>query len=212
MPFFKLTSKSSPAAANRIFPSLLLAISCILFSCKTTSSAVSYSPSDIPVDIMSAGKLTTSGLARFLVAKNPLISKERAEMLVSIYMEECAFEGVNSDIAFAQMCLETGYLRFGGLVTEDMNNFCGLGATGPDQRGHVFPDERTGIRAHVQHLKGYGSAEPLCGELVDPRYKWINPKGRSPDIFSLAGTWAVDPEYGNKIYAILARMYKIKLS
>ena len=217
---------------RRLFPSLLLSLSCVLFSCKTTTSAVSYSPSpipadnrsagnppsaavslsDIPVDIMSKGKLTQSILARFLVAENPLVSSERAELLVSLYMEECAAEGVNSDIAFAQMCLETGYLRFGGLVTEDMNNFCGLGATGPEQRGHVFPDERTGVRAHVQHLKGYGSAEPLQGELVDPRYKWINPKGRSPDIFALAGTWAVDPEYGLKIYAILARMYVEALS
>ena len=211
MEFLNFSSASTPAV-RRVFPSLLLAISCVLFSCKTTSTAVSYSPSDIPVDIMSEGKLTQSGLARFLVAENPLISSERAELLVSLYMEECAAEGVNCDIAVAQMCLETGYLRFGGLVTEEMNNFCGLGATGPDQRGHTFPDERTGIRAHVQHLKGYGSQEPLQGELVDPRYKWIEPKGRSPDIFSLAGTWAVDPEYGNKIYAILARMYKAVLS
>ena len=192
---------------RKIFSSLLLSLSCVLFSCRTTSAAVSYSPSDIPIDIMSEGKLASDVLARFLVAENPRVSKERAERLVSLYMEECAFEGVNCDIAIAQMCLETGYLRFGGLVTEDMNNFCGLGATGPDQRGHAFPDERTGIRAHVQHLKGYGTHEPLRGELVDPRYRWINPKGRAPDIFALTGTWAVDPEYGDKIYAILARMY-----
>ena len=210
MPFFNFSSNPRPAA-RRIFPSLLLAASCVLFSCRTASIAVSRSPLDIPVDIMSEGKLTGAALARFLVEENPLVPTERAELLVSLYMEECAFEGVNCDIAIAQMCLETGYLRFGGLVSEEMNNFCGLGATGPGQRGHAFPDERTGIRAHVQHLKGYGTHEPLRGELVDPRYKWINPKGRSPDIFGLAGTWAVDPEYGTKIYAILARMYGVKL-
>ena len=223
MAFFKF------ASARGIFPLLLLGFSCVLFSCRTTSAAVSpsplrtdipadntsegnpagdaVSPSDIPVNIMSEGKLGRAALARFLVAENPLVSSERAERLVSLYIEECAAEGVNSDIAFAQMCLETGYLRFGGLVTEDMNNFCGLGATGPGQKGHSFPDERTGIRAHVQHLKGYGTHEPLRGELVDPRYKWISPKGRASDIFALTGTWAADPEYGNKIYAILARMY-----
>ena len=39
-----------------------------------------------------------------------------------------------------------------------------------DQPGLSFPDECTGIRAHVQHLKAYGSSDPLNGDLVDPRY------------------------------------------
>ena len=213
MTFFKLNSNS--CSAHRLFPAaLILAGLCLslFFSCKTAGPALPYSPADIPVEIMGNGKISAEGLALFFLEENPLASRERLERLISIYMEECAFEGVNSDIAFAQMCLETGFLRFGGLVTEDMNNFCGLGANGPDEPGLSFPDERTGIRAHIQHLKGYGTPEPLRGSLVDPRYKWINPKGKSPDIFALAGTWAADPEYGNKLFAILARMYMTALS
>ncbi len=179
----------------------------LLFSCKTVSPALSYSYDDIPVEIMSEGKITNDELVRFFLKENPYVPREKLERLISIYREECAFEGVNLDIAFAQMCLETGFLRFSGIVTEDMNNFCGLGAAGAGQKGHIFPDERTGIRAHVQHLKGYGTADALKGRLVDPRYGLIKPKGKAPDIFSLAGTWAVDPEYGTKLFKILERMY-----
>jgi hypothetical protein len=87
-----------------------------------------------------------------------------------------------------------------------MNNFCGLGAIGPEQPGLSFPDERTGVRAHIQHLKAYGSAEPLRQECVDPRYRYVQPKGKAPDVFGLAGTWAADREYGVKLASLLERL------
>jgi len=127
--------------------------------------------------------------------------------MAQYYIEEGQIEGVNPDVAFVQMCLETGFLRFGGAVTADMNNFCGLGTIGPMQPGNSFPDERTGVRAHIQHLKAYASAEPLHGAQVDPRYKYVNPKGKSPTIQGLAGTWAADREYGAKLAVLLEKLY-----
>ncbi|WP_439647465.1 glucosaminidase domain-containing protein [Brucepastera parasyntrophica] len=139
--------------------------------------------------------------------KNPDADIDKVQRLITLYVEEAEIEGVNPDVAFIQMCLETGFLRFGGLVTPDMNNFCGLGSIGPGQKGNIFPDERTGVRAHIQHLKAYASPEPLVGDLVDPRYKWVNPKGKSPEIHGLAGTWAADPEYGEKLKKLLDHLY-----
>jgi hypothetical protein len=130
-----------------------------------------------------------------------------AQRLAGFYVEEAGIEGVNHDVAFAQMCLETGFLRFGNLVTPDMNNFCGLGAMDAAHPGERFPDPRTGVRAHIQHLKGYATDAPLKQELVDPRYKWILPKGKAPTIAGLAGTWATDPDYAAKISGILTRLY-----
>jgi hypothetical protein len=111
------------------------------------------------------------------------------------------------------MCLETGFLAFGGLVTPDQYNFAGLGATGflnsdgiPD-KGLFFPDPRTGVRAQIQHLKAYGSTEPLTGELVNPRFRFVR-RGSSPTIEGLAGTWAADRQYAFKINAILERLYE----
>jgi len=129
-----------------------------------------------------------------------------------MYVEEAAIEGVNHDMAFAQMILETGFLRFGGLVTPDMNNFAGLGSTGlpgpsGPERGLVFPSPRIGVRAQIQHLKAYASEAPLNQELVNPRYRFVR-RGSSPTIKGLAGTWAADPAYADKINAILERLYE----
>lgn len=166
------------------------------------------SGSPYPVMIMGSGMMNTEELVSFFIDHNPGADPARIARLASIYIEESAFEGVNSDVAFIQMCLETGFLRFGGLVTPEMNNFCGLGAIGPGEPGLSFPDERTGIRAHVQHLKAYGSTEPLAGELADPRFHFVTPRGKAPDIFGLSGTWAADREYGRKLADLLERLYR----
>jgi hypothetical protein len=152
-------------------------------------------------------------MALFLLQNNPHADPHFVQMLAFFYINEAAFEGVNHDIAFAQMCLETGYLRFGNLVTPDQNNFCGLGATGlpgPDgipEKGLYFPEPRIGVRAHIQHLKAYGSVEPLNGDLVNPRFRLVR-RGSSPTIDGLAGTWAADRQYAEKIKVILQRLYE----
>jgi hypothetical protein len=160
-----------------------------------------------PELIMGIGRMTRGQLVEFFMGSNPDADELRVTLLAELYMEESAFEGVNWDVAFVQMCLETGFLRFGGLVSPDMNNFCGLGAIGPEQPGLWFPDYRTGVRAHVQHLKAYASTEPLAGELVDPRFHYVSPRGKSPDIMGLAGTWAADRSYGDKLAELLERLY-----
>jgi len=160
----------------------------------------------IPEYIMGRGIILPEDMSAFLLGANPNAGKEFVESLAAIYLEEATIEGVNHDTAFAQMCLETGFLRFGGLVTPDMNNFCGLGAIGPGQTGARFPDPRTGVRAHIQHLKAYATEAPLKQELVDPRYSLVR-SGSSPAIKGLSGTWATDRSYADKIKNILERLY-----
>ncbi len=156
--------------------------------------------------IMGGGSVTADRLVSFLLENNPGADSGRVALLASLYVEEAAFEGVDSDVAFVQMCHETGFLRFGGLVTEEMNNFCGLGSTGPGNPGLWFPDERTGVRAHIQHLKAYGSTESLNLEQVDPRFGMVSPRGKSPDVFGLSGTWASDRHYGESLAELLLRL------
>ena len=169
-------------------------------------------PEAIPVrpepseNIMGKGKVSGENLALFLEQNNPKIDSIYIRELAHFYIEEAAAEGVNHDIAFAQMCLETGFLKFGNLVQPTQNNFCGLGAIGPGQPGHTFPDPRTGVRAHVQHLQAYATEDPLNGILIDPRYKYVR-RGSSPTIHGLSGTWAADKSYGTKIGTILVRLY-----
>ncbi|MCL2318690.1 MAG: glucosaminidase domain-containing protein [Treponema sp.] len=160
----------------------------------------------IPEKIMGKGLIFPENMAQFLLNANPWVERDFVDNLVAFYIEEANAEGVNYDTAFAQMCLETGFLSYGGLVTPDMNNFCGLGAIGPGQNGEYFPDPRTGVRAHIQPLKAYATDAPLNQELVDPRYRWVR-YGSSPSITGLSGTWAADKDYAVKINSILERLY-----
>jgi hypothetical protein len=126
--------------------------------------------------------------------------------LPHIYREEAAIEGINHDIAFCQMCLETGFLQFGGDVRPEQNNFAGIGATGKGVRGDSFADHRTGVRAQIQHLKAYATTSPLMQPLVDPRFDLVK-RGSAPLLGQLSGKWAEDLNYDKKIMAILRRLY-----
>ncbi|MEA5507544.1 N-acetylmuramoyl-L-alanine amidase [Halotia wernerae UHCC 0503] len=124
-----------------------------------------------------------------------------------LYREEAIAEGVNHDIAFCQMCLETGFLRFGGDIRPEQNNFAGLGAIGGGAEAASFPSARIGVRAHIQHLKAYASLEPLVNEVVDPRFRFVT-RGIAASVNQLSGRWSADLDYGVKITAIQKRLYE----
>lgn len=68
--------------------------------------------------------------------------------MIPLYLLEGAAEGVRSDIAFAQPCLETGNFSFSSsAVTLDQNNFCGMGVTSNREKGNGFDTPQLGIRA-----------------------------------------------------------------
>lgn len=156
--------------------------------------------------IMGKGTMTAEQLEAFFVKYNPDGDVQKASRLAKMYIEEADIEGVNHDVAFAQMILETGWLRFQGLVKPEMNNFCGIGATGEKRTGHYFKSEQEGVRAHVQHLKAYASKDSLRNPVIDPRYEYVSPKGKSPTVSGLSGTWAADKTYAAKIKSVLQRM------
>jgi hypothetical protein len=160
---------------------------------------------DIP--IIGTGVTSQVNLAAFLLNNNPGADPLFTKELAALYLEESAIEGINHDVAFVQMCLETGFLRYGGLVKPEMNNFCGLGSLNADNPGEIFRSPQIGVRAHIQHLKAYASNEGINLELVDPRYHWVR-YGSAPTVEKLTGTWAVDREYGAKIRSILERLYR----
>ncbi len=128
--------------------------------------------------------------------------------MAQLYVEEAAIEGINSDVAFVQMCLETGFLKFGNLVTPEMNNFCGLGSTGPGNPGCVFETEQLGVRAHIQHLQAYATTAEveLKQECVDPRYSWPHKAKFARTVHDLTKNWAMDPLYGDKLDGLLSEL------
>lgn len=157
--------------------------------------------------IMDKGKIVPSVLANFLRGSNKNIDYKYAHTLAILYFEEANHEGVNPDIAFTQMCLETGFLRFDGTVDKHQNNFCGLGVTGNGVKGLSFTDPREGVRAHIQHLKAYASTQKLNNTLVDSRFKFVK-RGSVTHISGLTGKWATDSNYDKKIRNLLNRLYR----
>ena len=127
------------------------------------------------------------------------------EDFCQLLYEEAVDEGVRPAVLYAQVMHETGWLQYGGDVKADQCNFGGIGATGNGAPGNVFPDVRTGLRAQVQHLKAYGSTEPLKNECVDPRFKYVQ-RGVAPYVADLAGRWAMDKQYGISLNKIIDRV------
>jgi hypothetical protein len=197
-----------------------------LFSCVTSGPQVTpevalytpAAPADIPplltpapelpsITVAGRGVKNADALVDFFLAKNPGFGDIRyLEALADTYIKEAKIEGINSDVAWVQMCLETGFLKYGNLVTPEMNNFCGLGAIDAAHPGERFPTVAVGVRAHVQHLQAYATTHPLRQDAVDPRYRFVQPRGKAPDILSLSGTWAADPQYGRKIMQLLEQL------
>ena len=105
------------------------------------------------------------------------------------------------------MCVETNFLQFGGATQPTQNNFGGLGSLEGNPEGASFPSARIGVRAHIQHLKAYGSTEPLVNAVVDPRFSFV-PRGVAPTLEGLTGRWSDDPSYDTKIRSRLQQLYE----
>jgi mannosyl-glycoprotein endo-beta-N-acetylglucosaminidase len=165
--------------------------------------SVKKSPSEF---IMDDGSINAKVLADFLSVHNKSIDSTYANKLAQLYVVEAVHEGVNPELAFTQMCLETGFLRYNGTVDKEQNNFCGLGATGNGVKGLSFFNPQEGVRAHIQHLKAYGSTKELNNELVDSRFKYVK-RGCVTNLSGLTGKWATDKKYDIKIRSLLKRLY-----
>ncbi len=159
------------------------------------------------VEIMNSGNSSLDDLIRFLIKNNSTLNLMTVKKIANLYIEEAEKEGINHDIAFCQMCLETGFLKFDGIVKSSQNNFCGLGATGISEKGEVFSSKRLGVRAHIQHLKAYASLDKLNNRIVDKRFRFVK-RGIAPTIEKLSGNWALDPKYDVKIKFLLDRLYQ----
>ncbi|MBF2019637.1 MAG: glucosaminidase domain-containing protein [Hydrococcus sp. C42_A2020_068] len=156
--------------------------------------------------IMGQGNTSDVQMMIFLKANNEN-ALDKFSDLPKIYREEGTIEGVNYDIAFCQMCLETDFLRFGESARFSENNFANLGLVDGGEHLATFPNPRLGVRAQIQHLKAYASLEPLVQEVVDPRFYLVR-RGVASRVSQLSGRWSADLSYGDRIMAMLRRLYE----
>lgn len=137
-----------------------------------------------------------------------------AEEIVDLYWQEAGREGVRQDLAFAQALVETGFFRFGGDVKPEQNNFCGLGTTGGGVKGAHFKTPELGARAHIQHLLAYTTQKHPSTKIIDPRYDLAHAirleRGLCDTWYKLNGTWAMSPNYSEKIMGVWQRMLAVE--
>lgn len=193
---------------SSIFTLFSLLFTLYLATCKTTGAVVSPSTQageEVSFNLTGQAVFTPKMLVKYFLSRRPAFDKEEISNLARLYVEEGRAEGINSDVAFSQMCLETGFLSFGNLVDASMHNYCGLGAIDAEHRGERFSTEELGVRAHIQHLHAYATTSDihLHNTLIDARYKYVTPRGKAKTVYDLAGTWASDKEYGAKLVNIL---------
>lgn len=156
--------------------------------------------------ITGTGYTSEVQMLMFLKAHNE-VGLSQFPDIARLYRDEGTHEGINYDVAFAQMCVETNFLRFGGSSKPTQNNFGGLGTTSGSPEGASFPNARIGVRAHIQHLKAYANTEPLREEVVDPRFNLVI-RGIAPSVDLLTGRWSSTPNYGDRILAIVRQLYE----
>ncbi|UFJ39300.1 glucosaminidase domain-containing protein [Brevibacillus humidisoli] len=110
--------------------------------------------------------------------------------------------GIRPEVAYAQSAKETAFGRFGGVVDRSFHNWCGLktteGGSSSDPNAHArFPDDETGVLAHMQHLALYAGVE-VTGPIVDPRH-FSFLRGTAETVEALGGKWAPSADYGQSI-------------
>jgi len=155
--------------------------------------------------IEGTGSLTKNNVVAYIRAKNSKATN--VEVLVEAYIREAQREGINYDIAIAQMCHATEFLQNQRLLNN--HNYAGFGAI---QGNPVTYSNRTeGVRAHIQHLKGYASME-LPKDNIDKRFQILvdsRVQGTVKTLDALFVKWAPtnSQEYSRKINGILDELY-----
>ena len=159
--------------------------------------------------IVGYSSVTVDELVRMFSKYNPY-KVDRARRIATYYVKYGRIFNIRADIAWAQMCHETNFLRYTGIAKEGWNNFCGLGVTGSPDVGERFATEELGVIAHLIHLAWYvypdhlnirdSSGDLYCSNKYDPRHfgSGHNYNGDST-LGALNERWAPAPDYTYKI-------------
>ncbi len=160
--------------------------------------------------ILGKGQLLEKELTAFVLYNSPGLNPEYVRRIAHNYIIEARRERLNYDVAFAQMLIETDYLEFPGNIKKAQYNFAGLRTINEPKESLWFSTEQIGIRAHIQHLKGFATTSPLIGALVDTEYVGLEQQGllgSASTVSTLVGRWSSDPQYGTKILTLMRQLY-----
>jgi hypothetical protein len=151
--------------------------------------------------------ITREGVIAYASSKKSGGLNGKDKEIIEAYFNISYTEGVNADIAIAQMLHATG--NFTNQTRIDANNFAGFSST-PGWSGK-FNSINDGVSAHVQHLKFYATSDYRPRNTIDPRYEVILSNGyvgRIHTFEQLYRCWVDRPGYGDDIDNILNDLYR----
>ncbi|MDR0320013.1 MAG: hypothetical protein LBI28_00780 [Treponema sp.] len=162
-------------------------------------------------NILATENINKNAVIAYIRSQNHSLQISDVEPLIDTYISEASEEGVNQYFAIAQMLRATDFFR--NRERMRVHNYAGLSnAVELPGRNIVveFPNMTIGVRAHIQHLKGYASETPPNRDIVDPRYEVLIEKnylGRAVTFEQVYTYWAEDSvTYRNNIERILQGM------
>ena len=160
-------------------------------------------------NIEGKGFLEKADIVSYIRSKNAAVSSREIEVIIDTYIREAQRENINHDIAIAQMCYATDNLKNQQRLSA--HNYAGFDAVNGVPVRYANMGE--GVRAHIQHLKGYASRQRPQGDIVDKRYQILIDKhiqGTVKTLDALFENWApgFSRSYGNVINNILDDLYR----
>ena len=153
----------------------------------------------------SVGQVSTYLLAR----PHGVYSEAEVKAIADDYFAVAGPVGLDPLIAASQMIEETAHLS-SFWSQPPRHNMAGIGVTGEPGAGVSFPSAQEGVRAHIGRLLAFalkaGAETPgqlsLIEEALSFRPLSSDHRGVAPTLGGLAGRWAADLQYANKIARI----------
>ena len=129
--------------------------------------------------------------------------------IVADYYAAATAVGLDPLLVVAQMVEETGHLT-SFWSQPPRRNLAGIGVTGKPGEGLSFPDLQTAVHAHTGRLLAYSlpigagnqAQNQLIKEALSFRALPDRLRGAAPTLRGLAGTWAHDPQYADKLAGV----------
>lgn len=140
--------------------------------------------------------------------------------------------GILVELFVAQVCVETGYFKFGGVLDASFHNTCGLKTTkgGSDYAANAhmrFASWEEGLTAHGDHLALYAGANKfpkysphtkgyenenckMNGTTLDPRH-FTYLYGSCKTVEGLSGKWATNKNYANILKQVMNKIKSTKV-
>jgi hypothetical protein len=98
--------------------------------------------------IIGRGRASRQMMFNYIKQCNTKRNSLRSKYIIEHYKWEAVIEKINSNIAFAQMSHEKNFLKFGGVIDSNQNNFIGLGTMSYGAYWAYFSNKRWDSCSH----------------------------------------------------------------